>query len=118
MPGVAGNILRISIQIYFRASCIGVLQCLEISVFWVVLLSLGYGSTYGFQHNFLFGKLRCKSVFGNEDSLLFAICSLWQDEINRQLLAKCALLIKDAQSLDSTAYYNFISALVVLQKRL
>jgi hypothetical protein len=46
---------------------------------------------------------------------LFVSCGL---EVCHQRLAKGALLIKDAQSLDSTAYSDFISALVALRKRL
>jgi hypothetical protein len=64
------------------------------------------------------GNSRCKFVFDQEISSLSAFSSLWKDEVHHQLLAKGALLIKDAQSLDCTEYSTFISALVALKKRL
>lgn len=53
--------------------------------------------------------------------MTLALCLLfvpWCDKVHHQLLAKGALLIKDAQALDSVAYPNFTSELVALQKRL
>jgi hypothetical protein len=43
---------------------------------------------------------------------------MWCDAVNHQLLAKGILLRKDAKSLDAVAYSDFISALVVLRKRI
>jgi hypothetical protein len=40
---------------------------------------------------------------------LSAFCTIWCDEVCYQLLAKGALLIKDAQSLWPLAYSNFLS---------
>jgi hypothetical protein len=51
-------------------------------------------------------------------ALCLLFCSIWKDEVHHQLLAKGALLIKDAQSLDLAVYSDFISALVTLRKRL
>jgi hypothetical protein len=48
---------------------------------------------------FVLQKIRCEFVFESEPSSFSAFCSLWQDEICHQLLAKGALLIKDANLL-------------------
>lgn len=67
---------------------------------------------------FVLWKVKCRFVFESEPNSLFPFFSLWQDEICHQILAKGAMLIKDAQSLDPTTYSNFIPALVTLHKRL
>jgi hypothetical protein len=43
-------------------------------------------------------------------------CTMWLDEGHHQLLDKGALLIKDGQSLDPLAYFDFIYVIVSLQK--
>ena len=43
---------------------------------------------------------------------------MWHDEVHHQLLAKGAMLTKEAQSLEALAYSNFILILVALQKTL
>jgi hypothetical protein len=58
----------------------------------------------------------CKKL--KKFSSLSSFGSIWKDEICHRLLAKGALLIKDAQSLDHLAYHDFMSALVALRKRL
>ena len=44
--------------------------------------------------------------------------ALQKDDVHHQMLAKGALLIKDAKRLAPTIYSDFISALVSLEKRL
>lgn len=63
-------------------------------------------------------KLRCKYFFENEVSSQTTFFKLWQDEIRMQLLAKGALLIRDAKLLDQASYSKIIIALVALRKRL
>jgi hypothetical protein len=63
-------------------------------------------------------ELRHKSIFKEEFSSLSSFSSLWKDEVHHQLLAKGALLIKDAQSLDRIKYSAFIFSLVALRMRL
>jgi hypothetical protein len=67
---------------------------------------------------FTLWKIRCKFVFEHEASSLPTFCMKWRDEVHHKLLAKGALLIKDAQALDEVAYSDFIYALVVLWKRI
>jgi hypothetical protein len=66
---------------------------------------------------FAIWKVRCKSVFEHEISSMFAFCTIWHDDVHYQLLAKGALLIKDAQTLEPLTYSD-ISILVALLKRL
>jgi hypothetical protein len=67
---------------------------------------------------FVLWKLRCKFVFEHEVLSLSAFSLIWKDEVCHQWLAKEALLIKDAQSLDHTKYSTSNSTLVALRKRL
>jgi hypothetical protein len=67
---------------------------------------------------FVLWKLRCKVVFDHKVISLSSFYSIWKYKVGHQLLAKGALLINDAQSLDLAMYTNFISALVALRKRL
>jgi hypothetical protein len=67
---------------------------------------------------FVLWKLHCKYVFENEVSSLAAFCQLWRDEVHMQLLAKGALLIKDAKLLDHASYSDFIAVLVALRRRI
>lgn len=67
---------------------------------------------------FVHWKLRCKYVFENEVISLSAFCLLWREEIHMQLLAKCFLLIKDAQLLGFGAHSDYIVAHVALSKRM
>ena len=60
----------------------------------------------------------CRLHFYQKFSSLPAFCTMRHDKVHHQLLAKGALLIKDAQSLDPVAYSDFISELVALRKRI
>ena len=57
-------------------------------------------------------------MFNQKVSPLHAFINWPKDEVHHQLLAKGALLIKDAQSLNHLDYSTFISSLVVLRKSL
>jgi hypothetical protein len=63
-------------------------------------------------------KLRCKYVFENEVSSLFAFCLLWREVVHMQLLVKGFFFMKDDKMLGSGAYSDFITVLVVLRKRM
>jgi hypothetical protein len=67
---------------------------------------------------FVLWKIRCKYIFDHEVSLFSNFCSMWRDEVHHWLLAKGTMLIKDAQYLDPIEYFDFISTLVGLRKRL
>ena len=67
---------------------------------------------------FVIQKLRFKYVFDQELSSMSDFIALWKDEVCQQLLAKGALLIKDAKRLVLALYFDFVSALVSLKKRL
>jgi len=56
---------------------------------------------------FMLWKLRCKYVFDQESSYVYAFFALWRDEVCHQLLAKGALLMKDAKKLDPIVYSDF-----------
>jgi hypothetical protein len=83
-----------------RDSLAGIWHCLRVSALYIIW------------------KLCCKFVFYNEVSSQSIFCQLWQDEVRMQLLAKGALLIRDAKLLDPITYSDFIAALVSLQKRI
>jgi hypothetical protein len=66
----------------------------------------------------LFEYLSFKVFFAHEVSSLSSFCSMWQDEVFHRLLAKGEILIKDALSLDSTDYSDFLSVRASLRKRI
>jgi hypothetical protein len=67
---------------------------------------------------YILQKIHCKFVFDNEVSSQTSFCQSWRDEVCMQLLAKGALLIRDVQLLDPTAYSDFIVVLVTLRNRI
>lgn len=91
------------------------LRLLEMVVLLFVLLSLGFSISFGFQYYLSFRK---SGVSLSLRMSVSAFCSLWRDEIRHQLLAKGTILIKVAQSLDQPTNFDFLSALVMLHKRL
>jgi hypothetical protein len=42
-------------------------------------------------------KIHCRYMFENEVSLVSFFYGIWREEVPMQLLAKCALLVKDAK---------------------
>ena len=63
---------------------------------------------------FAIWNLNCKYLFDQDSSSVFTFVALCRDEVRHQLLAKGALLIKDAQKFDPIVYFDFIYTLVSL----